>query len=229
MSLVLQRLFTTVSAKVHMKQLVEGLRAAGYIPLFDEANERYKSAFSDFGMGTDIFTSGEVDEALAYSQELLRLTLYQRRMYSGEYEDMGVVGDFVFTKQAEGGVAAILYFLLLSKDYRTIGRSKPKDPKMALEVGFVGDEAILPVLTDFTSVVEGIFGLPSGAQTFEVKSGVSQQFAELIENKDASFVAASSVSAEDESLAGVLENLQVRQLAVKVRRGGSLLANDLSR
>jgi hypothetical protein len=232
MGFVLKRLLAKTSADFNRRKLFDELREAGYILLFDEARRKYQSVFADVGMVADALTFADIDENenSEMSQDLLRLALYQQRLYSGQFENMRVVGDIVPVELSKEGEAAFIYILISVKDYRMYTeRPTQKESEKILEIGFVGDEHGLTTLDDFVSVVErSLKGLPD-VQTFKVKSDKSEQFLELVNSEDTTFAKASTVSADDESLAAVLADLNVRQLAIKVRRGGSLLANDLNK
>lgn len=224
MTLVVQRVSARVSAPNLVQRLYRVLAEHGQLGVLRQAQDRYRSAFADAGL-PDSTGDGERGTSLSRLRTASQLQLFGR----GRSARPVLAGD-LFLADGHG----IVYLLAYDTEDTPPRRGEQSDegarPATAtVEVGYIGDDVDgvgIRRLDALLSVISEAFDDPPN---WERTERMAPQFVDLTSAARASFDGGASITVEDVRLAAVLEQADVRQAAVTVRRAGNLVASDLAK
>lgn len=222
MSFTLQAMTSPCQDENAMFSIVAHLRDKGYNPLFTQARERFFSVFGE---------SPPIESLVPFGQAGGRGVALdgRRRNHYGPYlgeSEFVVAGDVLFSPEGTG----ILYVCLLTSDLVLVPRLRKQiGSPLRLDVGYFGDEKELGCLNDFAALVaEALSSLNESVEWSPLQPS-NPQFLELASSEETEFVPADTISSEDIELSANLEDQATRDIALRVKRAGGMLAADLTK
>lgn len=217
-----QRQSISLNIDVSFSTMITSLVEAGFEPLLIQAKQQY---FGAVGEDNSI-------QAIVSGTRSIPLTSYYSYSFRSRLPIMpeeGInfpdYGELFHSPQRNG----FLYILSTDLTIRNSEHRKSVERPHVWEIGYIGHAKENECLDKFDTVVTEIINQHGVEIEWDVLDIRNSTFMELENSSEAEFTTASTLSKEDLELASILEDQEVRELAVTVRRSGGILAADLAR
>ena len=200
--------------------LLGTLQEKGYEPLILAAKRKFFNSFA--------LQSQDMDSELLEPSFIAEYYIYRRAVRYGLEEQVLVAGDIFFQ---EGG---LLYIGLYTSEIeiRRLVRTKALQTKKldaSLEVGFLGSDGNSESLAGIQRVVADMLANQGIKPQWESSVQRNTQLEEIFETEDVHFISATEIDHEEIALAKLLEEPEIRNLAITIRRAGGMLMSDLKK
>lgn len=219
MRFTVRRINSSIGGDFDIRGLSSRLAEKDYTPIIMEAKKRLADVYSESGL-----IDNEDMGVERLNKDSLRSVVEQRLIY-GRFNRAPISGDIIYKDELEG----ILYFLISMTEEEAM-RVGPDfeidDTTLNLEVGYIGNEEGVDILDEFKDEVEN-FCLEEDGDIWSPVTYENEEFENLEENEETTFMPASSITDKDVELSRVLESEDARELSIKIKRGGGLLASDI--
>jgi len=200
--------------------LLGALQEKGYEPLILTAKRKF---FNSFALQSQDMDSGFLEPSF-----IAEYYIYRRAVRYGLEEQVLVAGDIFFQ---EGG---LLYIGLYTSEIeiRRLLRAKALQTKKleaSLEIGFLGSGGNGESLAEIQEVVADVLVNQGITPQWESSVRKNTQLEEIFETEDVQFISAEEIDHEEIVLAKLLEEPEIRNLAITIRRAGGMLMSDLKK
>lgn len=192
--------FLSIPSEFSFEGVVTELRGNGFEPLINKAKEKIFELFGLIPLRPEPTKSG-----LKFYGGSIAVSNPERRLFEG---------DICLSDQGNTVFYCGTFF-------------SAEEKGMILEVGAIGDSGQLDGFSRFSGAVENSLrtaGIPCKWHTVVYNSPT---FIELQKSTEIKFLVGNQVSAEDLSLAAVLEDNRLRGLALLIKSSGGILLPDL--
>lgn len=192
-----------------LTSLVEHLIDKGYQGLLSAAKKNYVKAVA----GDDFrFTLEQTVDPERHSYR-------QARYYIRDEERYPWLGE-IFLSRSDPGLLYIQVFIQVTRR---------RDTEPVIEVGYLGQSAHSGELQELVEAVTELLKRFTEEPVWSKVEPSSPAFTSLSESSETKFIRGSDVPEAELALAASLENSHTRDLAVLIRRAGTILAADLYR
>ncbi len=199
-------------------EVVKYLNSSGYSPLLRDAQRGYIAAIA-----------GQMAEHVDVRTGIDEYRIGQRLLASSRYRtssDIPALMGEVFWLEEQH---AILYLLLVTVPTRpSADRSTSRErPSLALQAGYIGDRDSAASLDQFKDAVSSALRASDSPITWTESEGTQLRLQSLT-SSGAGHIPASQITVSELECAELLREPILRQLAIRLRQSGGILAHDLT-